>query len=405
MISNYENIIDAICDRFQNIITPLKIVNWLDNFDKSDWSKALIVLNSFEYYTTKDIIKEFDYHLSEAFSKVNNSNPIYALPVGKAGKSGLAMIYYLKKTNSFVDNKIKILDQNDLKKLNQHDNLILIDDFAGSGRTISEYFISIKSELPENVYVSTLTIAFLTSAKAHLQNVGIEIFGNLRQPAFHKRGSVFGYYPRMKAIREFCFKYGNYIYPEQNYVNKKTEQHPLGYANSQALIGFEHAIPNNTISIIWADRKRTDCDKEWYPIFPRRTQAYIEETGDLKKTSAYWSSMLYKLKLETSFGFDNEKYSKYNLRILSIILLKLRRKSSLNICQFLSINTEEYKDLIKDGVQRNVFDENGELTSNAINVVEEIRKKAKFEREKYIEPELLIEEDMLYLPKQFLGSS
>lgn len=405
MISNYENIINAICDRFHNHITPLKIVSWLENFAVADWSKALIVLNAFEYFNTIDIIKEFDTHLNSIQNNIVGSGTVYTLPVGKAGKSGLAMIYYLKKTNSFVNNKHKILEQTELRKLNEGDNLILVDDFSGSGQTILDFYDSIKNDLPSDIYVSALTVVYLAKAKNQLEKRSIEIYGNLRQPAFSHRGSVFGYPPRMKAIREFCFKYGNYLYSERKYLDKKSLQHPLGYSNSQALVGFEHAIPNNTLSIIWSDKKRTDSNVAWVPIFPRRTQAYIKEASDFKKSSAYWISILYKLNLENQFSFEKEKYSKYNFQILSIILLKRRKKNPISICQFLGINLKEYDEIIEDGVTRNIFSKNGELTENANNVIEQIRKKIKFEKEKYIKPELVIEEDMVYLPKSFLGSS
>lgn len=405
MISNYENIINAICDRFHNHITPLKIVNWLENFDSSDWKKALIVLNSFEYYTTKDIIKEFDAYLNLIYNDITNTNKVYAIPVGKTGKSGLAMIYYLKKTNSFVDNKLKILGEDYFSKIKDNDNIILVDDFSGSGETISSFYNSIKDKLPKNHNVFVLTVAFLTKAKIHLENIGIQIYGNLRNPVFSSRGSVFGYAPKMKAIREFCFKYGNLIYSEEDYKNKKIKLHPLGFANSQALIGFEHAIPNNTLSIMWSDKKRLDKDEVWKPIFPRRTQTYIKEANEFKKTSTYWISILYKLGLEKSFNLNTDKYSKYNLKILSILLLKRKRNNPIYICQFLGINLDEYNLIIDEGIKSNIFNEQGELTDNAIRILDEVRKKIRFEKEKYIKPELIIEEDMVYLPKVFQGSS
>lgn len=405
MISNYENIINAICDRFHNHITPLKIVNWLENFDRSDWKKALIVLNSFEYYTTKDVIKEFDTYLNLIYSDITNTNKVYAIPVGKAGKSGLAMIYYLKKTNSFVDNKLKILEDDDFSKIKDNDNIILVDDFSGSGETISSFYNSIKDTLPKKHNIFALTVAFLTKARIHLESIGIQIYGNLRYPAFSSRGSVFGYSPKMKAIREFCFRYGSLIYSEADYKNKKTRLHPLGFANSQALIGFEHAIPNNTLSIIWSDKKRLDKDEVWQPIFPRRTQTYIKEVTEFKKTSTYWISLLYKLRLENNFNFNADKYSKYNLKTLSVLLLKRKSNNPIYICQFLGINLDEYNSIIDEGIKSNIFDEHGELTDNAVRVIDEVRKKIKFEKEKYIKPELIIEEDMLYLPKVFRGSS
>jgi hypothetical protein len=406
MIKNYENIIKAICSRFHHHITEIKVINWLDNFDRSDWTKALIVLNSFEYYTSKEVISEYDSHLKNIFAEIKNSNRVYALPVGGVGKSGLAMIYYLKKTEVFANKKISIIGIDRLEELNADDNLILVDDFSGSGGTIMDFYNSIRERLPKDHNCYILTVAYLNKAKVFLEKNNLRVFGNLRHPAFIKRGSVFGYYPKMKAIREFCFLYGNLLYPEINYNSERTKLHPLGYSNSQALIGFEHAIPNNTLSILWADRKRTDTGEEWYPIFPRRTQAYIKETQEFKKTTAYWISILYRLGLEGYFGFSQEeKYSNYNIRILSVIILKRRKKSIISICQFLGINLDDYDNIIIEGQQKGIFDASESLTENALRVIEQIRKKAKFEKDKYIRPDLLIDEDMIYLPKVFLGKS
>ncbi|MDM1067356.1 phosphoribosyltransferase-like protein [Myroides odoratimimus] len=405
MVSQFENIINAICDKFHNQITPLKVVKWLENFEPSDWRKALIVLNSFEYFSTMDVIKEFNSYLYEIIKDLNNDNPIYVLPVGYAGKSGLAMVYYLKKTNAFSSNKVKILTEENFDILNNNDNIILVDDFSGSGETISNFYLKIKDKLPKNHTVCVLTVAYLNKAKNHLDKINISIYGNFRNQAFSPRGSVFGYYPKMKAIREFCFKYGNIIYKEDDYKKKKSRQHPLGFSNSQALIGFEHAVPNNTISIIWSDKKRYDNKGNWFPIFPRRTQTYITEMSEFKKQRTYWISLLYKLNFDSDLNLKHEKYSNYNLRVLSVILLKRKRKSPIFICQFLGLNLEEYENIIQEGIKSKVFDKDSELTENAFEIIEQIKKRIRFEKEKYIKPELVIEEDMLYLPKVFQGSS
>ncbi len=404
MISNYENIINAICDKFHNHIAPLKVVNWLQNFDKPDWKKALIVLNALEYFTTNDIIKEFDTYLSICLKDIDNKNPIYVLPVGIAGKSGLAMIYYMRKTAVFIDNKITIISTNSLLQLNEGDNLILVDDFSGSGETITNFINIIQGELPKSLAISVVTIAYLKKARLHLEKQNIQIYGNERFSAFQKRGSVFGYLPKMKVIREFCFKYGDLLYPEKKYRDNKTKLHPLGYANSQALIAFEHAVPNNSLSIIWADKKRSDSNENWQPIFPRRTQSHIKEANDFKKTSAYWISLLYKLGLESNFNLTPEKYSNYNISVLSVLLLKRKRKNAIYICQYLGLNLIEYEAIVKEGIKSKVLNEDGNLSDSAQTVIEQVRKKIQFEKEKYIKPELVIEEDMLYLPKIFLGN-
>lgn len=60
MIKDFQETINTICAQFNNKITQLDIIAWLENFDKEDWKKALIVLNNFEFFSTEAIIRELD---------------------------------------------------------------------------------------------------------------------------------------------------------------------------------------------------------------------------------------------------------------------------------------------------------------------------------------------------------
>jgi hypothetical protein len=394
MIKENEHIINRIIQKFSYAITEFDIISWLDNFEREDWKKALIVLESFEYYSTLEIIKEFETSLIQLLKDFPNGN-IYFIPIGRIGKSGSAMIYYLKKTPSFAKKRIKIIEKEEFNTLNDKSNIILVDDFSGSGNTIIEFLQIIKPKLPKNYNISALTVAYMQKAKLTLEKINCPIYGNLRTSAFMKRGSVFGYYPRMRAIREFCFKYGNLIYPLDNYSNNKTKLHPLGYANSQVLIGFEHSIPNNSLPIIWAD-------KNWTPIFPRRGRLIIDKVNRIKKNEKYWSSIFYKLGLNEGLYSIEERYNKQTLQILSLIRLTRKSKSRLSICSHLGINSSELDKIIDKGIEKGLFSESGDLTKQGIKIYEEINKKAKFINHK---KELIIEEDILYIPKTFRGSS
>lgn len=405
MIKDYQNIINVICDRFNNSITEFDVISWLDNFEKTDWKKALTVLNSFEYHTTKDIINEFDCGLNSIIEELDTYDKVYVVPIGNAGKSGMAMIYYLKKTPAFSNKKIKILEDLDYSKLSAESKLIIVDDFSGSGGTVIDFYKKISHNLPQNHIVFALTIAYMEKARRALKKYNIKIFGNKRTPVFYNRGSVFGYYPKMKVIREFCFKYGNKLYSEVKYSEGKTMQHPLGFANTQALIGFEHSIPNNTLPIIWADKKRNDNGELWVPIFPRRGKLLIKDSHEFRKSQRYWLSIIFKLGLNGTLFSPEEKYSKHNMQLLSVMYLKRKQKSVLTICQTLGVNLTDYEIIISEGQTKNIFNAKEELTEQAISLIEQVRKRVKFQKNTYIRPELLIEEDMLYIPKVFRGSS
>jgi len=405
MFKDYQDIIEAVCARFENVISPLDVLAWLDNFEETDKKKALIVLNNFEYFSIKDIIKEFNNGLLSILKDLSAISNIHLIPLGKIGKSGGAMAYYLKKTPTFNSIKeIEYVERNSFATLTDGCHIVIVDDFAGTGNSIIEFYNQIKTNLPENHTVHALTIVYMEKAKINLEKNNIRVVGNKRMPAFASRGSVFGYYPKMVAIRDFCFRYGNMLYPEQRYKEKKTAQHPLGYLNTQALIGFDHSIPNNTLPILWADCKIKGKNEYWIPLFPRRGNLLIDKSRKFKQSQYYWVNIVFKLGLNETLFEIKDKYSNDTIQLISMIYLKKRRKNPLTICQILGLSLSEYDSILEKGKNKNLFDSDANLTEQAIRIFEEIQKKYRFQKE-IINDKLMIQEDILYIPKKFRGSS
>jgi len=405
MFKDYQDIIEAVCARFENVISPLDVLAWLDNFEEIDKKEALIVLNNFEFFSIKDIIKGFDYGLLNILKDLSPIRNIHLIPLGKIGKSGGAMAYYLKKTPTFSYNKeIEFIEENNFPTLTDGCTIVIVDDFAGTGNSIIEFYNQIKPNLPNNHNVYALTIVYMEKAKINLEKNNIQIVGSERMPAFAPRGSVFGYYPRMIETRDFCFRYGNMLYPEHKYKEKKTVQHPLGYLNTQALIGFEHSIPNNTLPILWADCRIKGTNEYWTPLFPRRGNLLIEKSKKFKQSQYYWVNLVFKLGLNETLFEVEEKYSSDTIQLISMIYLKKKQKSPLAICQLLGLSLSEYDSIKRKGENKDLFDSEGNLTEQAIRIFEEIQKKSRFKKE-IINNKLMIKEDILYIPKKFQGSS
>lgn len=407
-IKDYQDIIDTICIRLNKVITPLEVVAWLDNFERADWSKALSVLNHFEYFSINDIIREFDNSLSYFLNTqplfTNTKEKIYLVPLGKSGKSGAAMIYFLKKTPTFNNKRFEIIEKLNFSKVEDKSKVIIVDDYAGTGGSIIDFYEKIKPELPDKCRIYALTVAYMEKAKDNLSKHKIKILGNERIPSFSQRGSVFGYYPKMRLIRKFCFEYGNRIYSEENYKRKKSKQHPLGYSNTQALIGFEHSIPNNTLPIMWADSKVIGENRKWIPLFPRRGDILINKAKEFKQSQSYWSSLFFKLGLNINIFSLGEKYERQTLQLISLIYLKKKHKNMIQICQMLGIGFDEYESIIDKAKEKQLIDLDNKVTDQASRIFDELKKKNNFKRN-LIEPNLMIEENILYIPKQFRGRS
>lgn len=409
MIKDFQETINTICAQFNNKITQLDIVAWLENFDKEDWKKALIVLNNFEFFSTEAIIKELDNGLKLILENQLIENKIYLVALGKIGKSGATMMYYLKKTPTFIydereTKKLEIVQNEDFSTLTNESNIVIVDDYAGTGDSIVEYYNEIKGRIP-NIECKTyaLTIAFMSAAKQNLIKSNIEIIGNERIPVFSTRGSVFGYYPKAKGMREFCFKYGNKLYSLSKYKKNKG-QHPLGFKNSQALIGFEHSIPNNTLPIIWATCKVSRKGKNWVPIFSRNSQQHINKAKEFRNGQIYWASIIYKLGLFKTIFQPDKMYDKEMIQLISMISLKKMQKNILYICQILGANLSEYETIIELGQKKGLFDLDENITEQADKIYEEVKKKTKIQKSN-INSELAIDEDYIYIPKKFQGGS
>ncbi len=157
--------------------------NWLSNF-KSIQEKycATKLLDRFVYYSEEDIIRLIEYGLYEkilkrqfleielknSFTSTNkqlyNEKKVFfknlrvvPLYTGNQSESSLAMLRYL--TNSIGFPEDQILDLNNLKKemLNDCKNLVIIDDFIGSGTQIQDFWNSKKIVLDgEELYFNQL---------------------------------------------------------------------------------------------------------------------------------------------------------------------------------------------------------------------------------------------------------
>jgi hypothetical protein len=411
MLSDYKEIITMLCDKFQNVISPMDIIKWLENFEETDWKKALTVLTHFEYFSIDDIIKEYSYGMEKIIQEKKYADEkFYLVPVGEQGKSGSAMLYFLKKSIEFINKQDFIIIVNNIEKniIEKKENLsnfiiVLVDDFSGTGHTIKEFYKKFIPPQFKNCPIVALTVAYMEKAQYLLKKEEIQIYGNKRMPAFSQRGSVFGYPPRMEVIRSFCFEYGDKLYSKSNYDKEKKGNHPLGFMNSQSLIGFEHSIPNNTLPIIWADKKRSDKKQKWIPLFPRRGNLIIERSKKRKQEQGRWASIAHKLEINLTEENINI-YGKDSIRLLSMIRLKQKHKNIFSICQELGINLNEYDDIIKRGVEKGFFNEKENLTEYATNMCNDISRKDKFIENK-LRSELIIQENLLYVPKTFRGSS
>lgn len=388
--------IEIICDRFDNDISQIDIVNWLSNFQEEDWEKALTVLEYVDYYSYDRILACYKSNIEKIIND-HSGQRIIIYPLGNIGKSGHFVAYFIKKViRQYFSNHVKMLD--DKVTLSVNDIFLYVDDFAGSGQTFVD---NRRYDLPQGIKECYLTIAYMDKAAERASELNVEIYGDAHKPCFAPRGSVFGYSQNMLPIREFCFKYGNRLYPLDKVYEHKKENilsvGPFGFANSQALVAFDYGTPNNTLPILWANKK-------WTPIFPRFVDTRIENEVKYRSGQDYWLSFIYREKLAPDAFLHFQRYSTTATKLFLLVRLKRRNKKPTFICQYLGISEEEMENLERLGASLSLFDTSGQLTDEADTFYRELYKRMRIIIS-HKPAEKIYEVSDLYLPKSFQGKS
>ena len=403
--------ISSICLRLRNSVSAIQVLNWLENFKEEEWNIALTVLENLKYFTISEMIYDFDEGLKRILADTRTTEKLYLHGLGEFGKSGSSLMYYIKQTPTFRGNieRFKILSH--IKKIKQqgvdaNGYLILIDDIIGSGNSLITFFNhNIKQQLLKNGYTINTNVLCLAcmqdSVKLLNDNIdNLKIYGTHYKKAFASGSSVFGYRPKMKPIRQFCYEYGLELLKIFDKETNKIVAYPLGFNNSQSLVVFAHSVPNNTLPIIWSSKNN------WQPLFPRTARAKISQAKDFRNETIHWLNLAYKLHIFKNENPENKIYfNDINYKILAVIRLKRRGSIDSIICQILGLSVNELNEAFEEAVRRNIFDDDYNLSESGMDIYEELKKKIKISNTLEKRRFFNLQNEKIYVPKIFLGKA
>ena len=286
-----------------------KVEKWLTNFPEGlsasgydERLHALYLLARFIYFGDREIRQllralyrdVFKYPIIEKLRKDNNDtlntgllSVLYRtelhktrfLGIGNPSESGTHLLYHFRQENQLTTdlfiNGHEIFRKNSSGKKELRDTQIkryvFLDDLCASGQQASEYsqeFVEDILSLSPTTEVLYYTLIATTLAKQTI--AGATKFTNAEcvielDPSFRifDRESRYFKRPEKELSKDFaeqiCRKHGVKLLPA----------HPLGYRDSQLLVGFHHNVPDNTLPIIWSDLP----DVPWVPAFRRYPKA------------------------------------------------------------------------------------------------------------------------------------
>ena len=147
---------------------------------------------------------------------------------------------------------------------------VFVDDVCGSGETAVRYTDFLQDVQAKNKNARFFYYALFATTDGLKRMKEESIFGSNSGTVFEldetykclsKRSRYLSVVPDgvdADNVRMLIEAYGRLLWPE----------HPLGYENSQLLLGFHHNTPDNTIPIIWMD-EANGAKVPWHPAFRR----------------------------------------------------------------------------------------------------------------------------------------
>lgn len=400
-----ENIVSV---RFYNQITPYDVIRWLFNFDDEDVELAVQLLEHVVFLRDDDVKGR----LYEQVMKLPKDRTKHIVPLGKPGKSGAAISYWIHG----------LMKRNDLQRMNFHssveafisyrnsvawetlnDVVVYVDDFIVSGGSVVEALSLDKKRVrPEvlsdaysgRLYVIAAIVMDNGYSKISQDISGAIILGDLHCKGFDPHKKVFGSYFKTKAVREMCYKYGKQLFKD----------FPLGYENTQSLVLMQHSSPNNTIPVLWSDSQYQG--RNWNPLVPRNNLLKIKRAYT-DRTSVYrWLSCLKKIFVGGSESVDfGLLFTKSNFNLVFILICLIRRKSEVFIYNAMGISFVEMERLWQEGMDKGIWDSKHNPTSLALNEYKDAMKRYKILRDEGRQEfcPILDEKDNIYIPETFRG--
>ena len=247
---------------YRHPVTEGRIDRWLNQFDQKDRDIAARTLDCVDFITHE--------HMTIAFRSIlrglDGWNRDESRRRGKwrfvafsasSGQSGDSMLHKFRLANNLNGKKYDSLFiyKSELlgNSLGLGDNVVFVDDFAGTGRQACEAWAEIEELLPGNPTVYLILVAASVSARTKITN--------------ETHLTVIPHIELTNCDNIFSSECGHFTTREKDallrYCQKGDKHNPRGYGNCGLVIVFAHNCPNNSIPILHAHHHK------WEGLFRR----------------------------------------------------------------------------------------------------------------------------------------
>lgn len=396
--------IDLLLPRLKHSVFPTKIIRWLENFEEDEVDLAIDLLSVYEYIPFNEFMFRLNDLLFEILKGIPVDEKIIIFPYGKVGKSGTLVTYPLKNTDAFKKRQDDILMTHDYENIinpHEYNHFVFLDDFIGSGQTFcTEYsrpdYVKkwIEDNKIENVYL--LSTIIMAEGKKYIEDrfSTLIIKSEERNKIFDKSLSPLKAFGNIDKIENVAKKHGGKV--------------AYGFDESQSLVSYFHCTPNNTLSIIWKDKK-------WFPIFPRFATIRMDEAREFKKDIAFYIGICNRLGIDlyTGESIIQEKNgkevrkikhnNKQDHSIVALLVLKNYGYDNLIICHLLGLTREEIKLIYREAQELGFINTAYDISAEGFQFLKELNRMTKTENFRKESDKNLEIKNILYVPQKFNG--
>jgi hypothetical protein len=246
-------------------VTLQRLQIWLQQFRPEEFALALRVLEAVEFYDLArlhKLLRSLHTELRTVTAEAGFRKPenLVFCPIGNTGESGHEIVRRYRDVNGILRTNAKLAEVMDLPRIIYEAEkaglklaVVFLDDFIGTGKTVSDYWNEVLSQYirpDQPMFLGTAVACIpgidrihqetplLTSAVHHVQNAHL-----LFQSAHFTEAERY-------TIRTYCDQVGN---------------PPLGVGGLGVMLAFAHGCPNNALAILRGSKKQ----KAWRGILPR----------------------------------------------------------------------------------------------------------------------------------------
>lgn len=280
--------IEAIISKWPVKVTLDHAVKWVMQFDADDQALAVRILEHTHVLGSKQVRDalevahaKLERMVSEKGAPIKGNNTLYA-GIGNAAKSGGLIAYHYRVAAEISEHDFFSGEEEKSLDLSKIENIVLVDDVIGTGKTITNEVTRIAEEIytlskTRNVFVLTvagyeegiqnITTETGASVVCALEYTSKDTVSNL-DASFYADISVSQRGADLERIKRYC---------------RSISKSELGFGGVGGLLVFDHNTPNTTLPIIW------HSGKGWLPLFPRATRipgaAKVLRSAEEERTS------------------------------------------------------------------------------------------------------------------------